>query len=262
MFKRNQLPYSHTIPFHGFKLNYQILGEGKPVVFVHGAFTNSSSYMKNIKLLAKDYKVYILDLPGFGGSDVVKGKVHNSDLFVEALSLFLKKTKLEKAPIIALSMGVIIALKAAAKRQTKGKLILLSPPGHTDKGFATQFFARLPISVRRFVFGTNWGRKTILLPIASANTGTEAHTADLLLEHLSHTSNEAMVDSDYIKDIYSYHTSIPRVANKIVYVYGENDRMKKHKFEFINNYVEVAKGGHNIFADTSTAGIKTLRSLL
>jgi ATP-dependent Clp endopeptidase proteolytic subunit ClpP len=42
--------------------------------------------MKNIKLLAKDYKVYILDLPGFGGSDVVKGKVHNSDLFVEALS--------------------------------------------------------------------------------------------------------------------------------------------------------------------------------
>jgi pimeloyl-ACP methyl ester carboxylesterase len=262
MFKRTQLPYSHTFPFHKHKINFQVFGTGKPVIFVHGAFTSSSSYLAGLKLLAKHYKVYVIDLPGFGASDVIKGKVHNTKLFSEALSAFIKKHNLTSAPILALSLGVITAVKTAASGRTKGKLLLFSPPGHPDKGLLTKLFANFPIPVRRALVSTYWGRKNILLPAASANTGTQKGTSDLLLTHFSYTSNQAMVDTNYIQEIYSYPRYLKKVKNRVVFIFGEHDRMKKEKLDMVKKYVEVPGGGHNVFSDSPKTVVKILRTLL
>lgn len=262
MFKRKQLPYNQTFSFHGNKINYHVIGKGKPVIFVHGAFTNSSSYHNALTLLSKNYQIYILDLPGFGGSDVIKGKLHTPDLSSEALTTLIKKNNLQSASIIALSLGVIPVVKAASKGILKGHLLLISPPGHPDKGILTQIFTKVPVTFRRALISTYWGRKNILLPAASANTGTQSGKDDLLLEHISYTSNEALVDTDYIKEVYGYGKYFKKLKNKVTILYGEHDRMKDEKFDFIKKYVEIPRGGHNILSDSPKATIKVLDSLL
>lgn len=262
MFKRKKLPYNKIFTFQNHSVNYHIIGEGKPVVFVHGAFTNSEPYFKTLELLGKHYEVYVIDLPGFGGSDVIKGKKHDSDLYADALAAFLKEYKLQDAPIIALSMGVVVTLKAALRQQIKGDLIFIAAPGSADKGWTTRVFANLPFLFRRIAISNYFGRKRILLSAASANTGTQSNTSDIRLKNMSYTSIESVADWEYLKDIEEYQKILAQTPNKITFIYGEHDRMKKYKIDAIKEYIEIPGSGHNIFIDAPEETVKILYSLL
>ncbi|MEO6509326.1 MAG: alpha/beta hydrolase [Patescibacteria group bacterium] len=262
MFKRSKLPYNQTFLFHGHKINYQIYGKGKPVIFVHGAFTNSDPYKESLELLGKKFEVNVIDLPGFGGSDVIKGKIHNTELFSDTLGAFIKDKHLEKAPIIALSLGVIVTLKAVLKYNIGADLVFVAAPGKTSNRLKTKFFANLPIQIKRFLVSTNWGRRKILLPVASANTGTSPHTSDMRLKVMSNTSNEAMVDSNYLKDIEIYEGYLSEVKNKMVFIYGEHDRMKHNRIGSIKEFIEIPGSGHNVFVESPDDIVKVLSQLL
>ena len=49
-----------------FNVRYLKLGNGNNLVFLHGIWNYSKTYMKLLKELSKKYAVYALDLPGFG----------------------------------------------------------------------------------------------------------------------------------------------------------------------------------------------------
>lgn len=58
--------------FDGTKIYYEVKGEGKPVILVHGFIVNSESWKKTAlynDLLANGYKVILLDQRGNGRSD-------------------------------------------------------------------------------------------------------------------------------------------------------------------------------------------------
>jgi pimeloyl-ACP methyl ester carboxylesterase len=112
------------------------------------------------------------------------------------------------------------------------------------------------------IAGTNWGRKKLFLPIASASTGATAHTLDMRLKAISPTSSRSLVDTSYIKDIYDYQHHIPKLKNKITIIYGEHDRMKKTRFSFVKEFIEIPNSGHNVFVHEPHLLIKVLRSLL
>ena len=56
------------------KIGYSVKGSGKPIVLIHGAVPGSSSsvWRNNVNSLAENYKVYSLDLLGYGTSDRAK----------------------------------------------------------------------------------------------------------------------------------------------------------------------------------------------
>lgn len=55
------------------KVAYSVKGSGKPLVLIHGAKAGSSSavWTKNVKSLAENYRVYTIDLLGYGASERV-----------------------------------------------------------------------------------------------------------------------------------------------------------------------------------------------
>ena len=65
---------------------------GLPIVFVHGIGAGSSSFMwrKNFDVLAQTFRVYALDLLGFGFSDKPAGAPYSANLYVELLSDFIR----------------------------------------------------------------------------------------------------------------------------------------------------------------------------
>ncbi len=60
----------HTWNWRGYDVRYLVEGEGTPLVLIHGFGASIGHWRKNIPVLAASgYRVYALDLLGFGGSE-------------------------------------------------------------------------------------------------------------------------------------------------------------------------------------------------
>ena len=57
-----------TIKVRGFPIAYEDTGEGKALVFVHGACENSL-FWNHQKILSDRFRIVALDLPGHGESE-------------------------------------------------------------------------------------------------------------------------------------------------------------------------------------------------
>lgn len=104
-------------------------GTGTPVIFLHGAWNDSSQWVSVVELLSREFHCFAPDLLGFGESE--NPKIHHSvDLQVECLAEFIQALKLEKVYLVGHSLGGWIAASYALKypEQIYG-LVLLSPEG-------------------------------------------------------------------------------------------------------------------------------------
>lgn len=63
----------HAVVFHGDVLRYVDVGDGPPVVLVHGLLGSSESWGSQIDRLSEDFRVIAVDLYGCGASDKFKG---------------------------------------------------------------------------------------------------------------------------------------------------------------------------------------------
>ncbi|MGH7998743.1 MAG: alpha/beta fold hydrolase, partial [Brasilonema sp.] len=59
-----------TWTWRGHKIQYTVMGVGQPLLLIHGFGASIGHWRKNIPMLAqKGYRVFALDLLGFGGSN-------------------------------------------------------------------------------------------------------------------------------------------------------------------------------------------------
>jgi pimeloyl-ACP methyl ester carboxylesterase len=105
----------HFWTWQGHKIQYTVMGSGKPLVLVHGFGASIGHWRKNIPVLADaGYRVFAIDLLGFGGSD--KAAINYSvDLWVELLKDFWTQHIQEKAVFIGNSIGALISLTVLAE---------------------------------------------------------------------------------------------------------------------------------------------------
>lgn len=259
---RKVLPYNHTYKFLDRTMSYSVLGEGKELILLHGAFTN---YPWNgfEKELAKKYKVYLPALPGFGPSDSIEERLHNTDLFSDALCVFVKEKNLEQAPIIALSLGTIVSVKAAAKGCLKGELILVGMPGKISE--KTAFLVqKLPLPLKRFLARSLLVQRFIILPALRENVGKTRDGSDYaFLKLLRYTSSRSLADVDYKKEVeIDLPKAFKKVNNKTHFIYGEKDKLRYTSAFLTKQYITIAEAGHNPFADNPGEMLVVLERIL
>ena len=108
-------------------VNYVIYGEGKEtIVLLHGWGQNIEMMKPIGDNLKKDFKILIIDLPGFGGSDEPK-EVWSLNDYVEVVNTIIKDNKIKNPILIGHSFGGKISILYASKYDVK-KLVLLSSP--------------------------------------------------------------------------------------------------------------------------------------
>jgi len=106
---------------------------GLPIVFIHGIGAGSSSFMwrKNFDVLAQNFRVYALDLLGFGFSDKPAGVPYSANLYVELISDFIRDIG-GCANIVASSLGAAYAVRVADEHpELVNALILNAPAGYS-----------------------------------------------------------------------------------------------------------------------------------
>ncbi len=90
-------------------LSYQLQGEGKAVVLLHG-FCESKHVWHNIVAdLSKIFKVISIDLPGFGESELCSDKP-SIENFARSVQDVLIHLQVESSVLIGHSMGGYVAL--------------------------------------------------------------------------------------------------------------------------------------------------------
>jgi len=94
-------------------ISYLVAGAGPPIVLLHGLAGSSRCWQHNIRQLARGFRVYVVDLIGFGAS----GGLHplSFDKLAGYLTVWMNQLAIRRASIIGHSMGGLVAVDLAAQ---------------------------------------------------------------------------------------------------------------------------------------------------
>ena len=92
------------IELDGIRTHYIVKGCGAPVILIHGFFFDTYMWSANIDALARQFKVYAIDLWGFGYSSR-EPLEYGYPLYARQLRLFMDALVIPKASLIGQSMG-------------------------------------------------------------------------------------------------------------------------------------------------------------
>ena len=119
---------ANNIQTGAFKTNYQDLGEGYPIVFLHGSGPGVTAYANWNRLfpLIKDhFRVIAPDMAGFGFTERVPGMTCNMNLWVQQVVDLMDALKIEQAHLVGNSFGGALALSLAIKYPDRIKKLAL-----------------------------------------------------------------------------------------------------------------------------------------
>jgi 3-oxoadipate enol-lactonase len=98
---------------NGIELAYERLGQGTPLVLIHGHPLDHSIWEPILPLLENDFDLIVPDLRGFGQSQTIRSRYRLVDMAADIIDL-LDHLEIRQAAVVGHSMGGYIALACAA----------------------------------------------------------------------------------------------------------------------------------------------------
>lgn len=195
------------------KLNiyYQKVGRGKDLVMLHGWGQDVSTFWPIINILKDHFTLWLIDLPGFGRSDLPKRTwyVHN---FAELINKFLKKQKIIRPIVLGHSLGGRVTIKLAAKYpESVGKLILESSAGIKPKPTPIKLCGFLAAKFIKFLIPNFFNLKQKLRYQLYRSLNSDYHSAGPLKETFLN-----IIAEDLSQDM-------KNISQETLIIWGEND---------------------------------------
>jgi pimeloyl-ACP methyl ester carboxylesterase len=124
------MPYANL---NGIKLYYKTYGEGEPVILIGGLGSQLQSWVTQIPIYSKYFKIVVFDNRGSGKSDKPEAGYSTQDMAHDTASL-MKELGIESAHVVGKSMGGMIAQWLAILYPEKvRKLVLGSSSASRDE---------------------------------------------------------------------------------------------------------------------------------
>lgn len=105
---------SSFISFRNKQIHYKSIGQGKPIVLLHGFLESLEIWEHFSNVLSNDFQVISIDLPGHGKSFCYADK-HTMDFMAESVKAVLNHLNIEDCILIGHSMGGYVTLAFAEK---------------------------------------------------------------------------------------------------------------------------------------------------
>jgi pimeloyl-ACP methyl ester carboxylesterase len=143
------------------------MGTGEPVVLIHGFFYDTFTWHNNMDALAKHFKLFAIDLWGFGYS-TREPLDYGYPLYAKQLLMFMDALDIEKASLVGHSMGGGTAIYFAVHHPDRvNKLLLVDAAGMPNPMPLLGKLTNLPLVgelmykmrgnfIRRMALKTNW----------------------------------------------------------------------------------------------------------
>jgi len=138
---RNAESKTGYAPIHGMQLYYEIYGQGKPMVLLHGGITAFEGFDTNIDALAKSRQVIAVHLQGHGNTADID-RPYRYEALADDVAALVAYLKLGKIDLVGYSFGGGVALQTAIRHpEVVDHLVVISSvmaqTGFYPEGLAT-----------------------------------------------------------------------------------------------------------------------------
>jgi len=116
--------FKDLLYLYSMKLNFRKIGEGYPLIIVHGLYGSSDNWLSVAKDLASNFEVYIIDQRNHGASP--HSDSHTYQDLKEDLLEFMDDHEIEKATLVGHSMGGKTVMFFAAEHPEKVSNLLVA----------------------------------------------------------------------------------------------------------------------------------------
>ncbi|HEV3072252.1 MAG TPA: alpha/beta hydrolase [Solirubrobacteraceae bacterium] len=218
-------------------MNVIELGEGPPIVFVHGLSGCWQNWLEQLPVLAEKHRVVALDLPGFGYSEMPREQITIS-LYGRVLDRVMDVLGIDAAAVVGNSMGGFTAAELAiAFPQRVERLVLAAPAGISS--YNNQAAMRWALWIRRMwpllAVQANWVAAhadavarwprlrdaTMYVPVLYPSRLPAA----LAAEQLRATGKPGFVPALEANLNYDFRDRLPEIVCPTLVVWGEQDRL-------------------------------------
>lgn len=104
-----------TLTVNGLRVHCTVAGAGPEVVFVHGWASSRRMWAGFLPELARRFRCWTMDLPGFGDSEKPPPSWYSIPNFTATILAFVQQSGVGPVRLIGHSMGGMIALNLAAR---------------------------------------------------------------------------------------------------------------------------------------------------
>ena len=136
----------------GLGINYIIEGEGQPIIVLHGWGACINTVMPIVNILKDRFKVYAIDLPGFGISEEPIEAI-DSFQYAEIIKQFIEDEKLSKVSLIGHSFGGKLSIILGSKHpELVDKIVLIDSAGLIPKRGIDYYIKVYGFKILKFIY--------------------------------------------------------------------------------------------------------------
>lgn len=179
-------PEHRTTTAGAYGIHSLTLGQGRPLLLVHGAGGGGANWYRLLGPLSRDHRVLAPDLPGFGLSSAIRPRSGLGDQAADVLLAWARTSMTEPFDVVGTSFGGLVALRMAQRQPSAiRRLVLLDSVGlgrrvpALIRASALQLTRRLLMNPTRA--STAWLFRNLLVADQRAVPGAER---ELLIDYL------------------------------------------------------------------------------
>jgi haloalkane dehalogenase len=220
-----------SVEVGGLTLAYRELGDGPPVLFLHGWPTSSYLWRDVMPAVAERNRAIALDLPGFGASSKPPGTSYDFALYDRTLDGFLAELGIDRVALAVHDLGGPIGLHWALHRPGRlTKLALLNTlvyPEFSDMVFQFIHACSTP-GVREQLTAPAGLEAAMKLGLADESNLTEEVLAAVVEPFGTDAERRSLADAGIGLEVEGFEAIarlLPGLDVPVRIVYGEQDRI-------------------------------------
>jgi magnesium chelatase accessory protein len=218
----------------GISWHVQRMGQGLPLLLVHGTGASTHSWRDVMPLLARHYAVIAVDLPGHAFTDPLSPERTSIGGISEALAVLLRTLNVSPVYCVGHSAGAVILCKMALEQYIRPRRIICVNGAFLPlRGAASRLFAPLarvlannPGVARLLAPRSHRARGTVARLIARTGSTLDEQGVDLylrLVRKSRHVAGALRMMANW--RLHDFQHCLPKIGVPITLIVGGNDLM-------------------------------------
>ena len=253
--------YHRNAPIEPVPLHYLDIGQGEPVVLIHGWADSVYTWHKNLPALAQsEFRIILVDLPGMGQSVIPpQPYTYSIENLSQAVLNLTDHLKLERFTIAGHSMGGAIALYVCLYYPKKiNRAIAIAPACYRPSHRTGRFLLKIPGA--KSVAGALAGRWTVAYALREVFYNDAIVTDAMINEYTLPFEKSGYVDVitslalDFFSPAHTQMTqSYNRLARPLLIIWGDKDLWlppemgrRLHEQAVSSSLIIIPQAGHNV----------------
>lgn len=188
---------------------YDVIGEGKPLIMIHGTGGTSKDLTDVAKKLSKNHKVYMIDSRGHGESEM-GDKPFSIDLFATDTMEICQKLNIKECDAVGYGDGGNILLDVSIKKPSLIDKMVTISPNYSISGMKKQYLLAGNLKYLKFKIKAKFDE-------------------DYLLE----MNQTRMMVRDYELN----ENDLNQIKSKVLILYAEKDMIKQEHADRLKNAI-------------------------